>query len=186
MQTPTLHADGGLVLRPISSGDLSDLLESYHESPEDGQTALPWMYPRNVAEQLADFVRDILRSAEEDRIHFWSIRMDDQHVGTIGLGDELQLDLSSWSLGYWIRVGHQGQRIASRAIDAVFEWLNERGIEAVVEVAVHPHNGPGLATARALCTRWGGTPLDDFVGIDFGGRTIPHHLHLIQVGGGEA
>ena len=99
MQTPTLNADGGLVLRPISSGDLTDLLESYHESPEDGQTALPWMYPRNVAEQLADFVRDILRSAEEDRIHFWSIRMDDQHVGTIGLGDELQLDLSSWSLG---------------------------------------------------------------------------------------
>ena len=59
MQTPTLNADGGLVLRPISSGDLTDLLESYHESPEDGQTALPWMYPRNVAEQLADFVRDL-------------------------------------------------------------------------------------------------------------------------------
>ena len=59
MQTPTLNADGGLVLRPISSGDLPDLLESYKESPEDGQTALPWMYPRNVAEQLADFVRDI-------------------------------------------------------------------------------------------------------------------------------
>ena len=117
MQTPTLNADGGLVLRPISSGDLPDLLESYKESPEDGQTALPWMYPRNVAEQLADFVRDILRSAEEDRIHFWSIRMDDQHVGTIGLGDELQLDLSNWSLGYWIRVSHQGQRIASRAIE---------------------------------------------------------------------
>ena len=186
MQTPTLNADGGLVLRPISSGDLPDLLESYKESPEDGQTALPWMYPRTVAEQFADVVRDILRSAEEDRIHFWSIRMDDQHVGTIGLGDELQLDLSNWSLGYWIRVGHHGQRIASRAIDAVFEWLNDRGIEAVVEVAVHPHNGPGLATARAVCTRWGGTPLDDFVGIDFGGRPLPHHLHLIQVGGGEA
>ena len=73
METPTLHADGGLVLRPISSGDLPDLLESYQESPEDGQTALPWMYPRNVAEQLGDFVRDILRSADEDRIHFWSI-----------------------------------------------------------------------------------------------------------------
>ena len=186
METPTLHADGGLVLRPISSGDLPDLLESYQESPEDGQTALPWMYPRNVAEQLGDFVRDILRSADEDRIHFWSIRLDDKHVGTIGLGDELQLDLSSWSLGYWIRVGRQGQRIASRAIDAVFAWLNERGVEAVVEVAVHPHNGPGLATARSLCSRWGGTPLDDFVGIDFGGRTIPHHLHRIQVGGGEA
>ena len=45
METPTLHADGGLVLRPISSGDLPDLLESYQES-RGGPTALPWMYPR--------------------------------------------------------------------------------------------------------------------------------------------
>ena len=141
MQTPTLNADGGLVLRPISSGDLSDLLESYHESPEDGQTALPWMYPRNVAEQLADFVRDILRSAEEDRIHFWSIRMDDQHVGTIGLGDELNLTSAAGASAI-------GSVSAIRASDAVGPSMRSsngstNGASKRSSKWPSPHNGPG-------------------------------------------
>lgn len=186
MRTPVLEASGGLVLQPVTLGDLSEFLAMYNEAPVDGRTALPWLYPHQVAEQIGDMVRDIVQADDEDRIHFWCIRDADRTVGTIALGDELQLDVSRWSLGYWIRADRQGQRVATRAIDAVFEWLHARNVEAVVEVAVHPHNTPGLATARALCNRWGGTPLDDFVGIDFGGRTIPHHLHLVQVGGGDA
>ena len=112
--------------------------------------------------------------------------MDDQHVGTIGLGDELNLTSAAWSLGYI------GSVSAIRASGSpvgpsmpVFEWLNQRGVEAVVEVAVHPQR-TGARHGPCLVHAMGRTPLDDFVGIDFGGRTIPHHLHLIQVGGGEA
>ncbi len=183
MNTPTLEVQGGLTLQPVTTADLTEFLTMYNEAPVDGRTALPWLYPHQVAEQIGDMVRDILHAEEEDRIHFWCIREEGRVVGTIGLGDELQLDVSTWSLGYWIRADRQGQRIATRAIDAVFTWLHQRGVNAMVEVAVHPHNTAGLATARALCHRWQGTPLDDYVGIDFGGRTIPHHLHLIQVGG---
>ena len=86
-------------------------------------------------------------------------------MGTIGLGDELQLDLSSWSLGYWIRVGHQGQRIASRAIDAVFAWLNERASKQSSKwpsIRTTDRGSPRPAPSAAV----GEAPLDDFVGID--------------------
>ncbi len=99
MRTPTLEAAGGLVLHPVALGDLTEFLAMYNEAPVDGRTALPWLYPHQVAEQIGDMVRDIIQAENEDRIHFWCIRDQERTVGTIALGDELQLDVSSWSLG---------------------------------------------------------------------------------------
>ena len=51
-----------------------------------------------------------------------------------------------------------------------------------MEIAVHPHNEAGLATAGAICERWNGERLPEFIGIEFNERTVPHHLHLVDLG----
>jgi hypothetical protein len=71
--------------------------------------------------------------------------------------------------------------VASRCVDTIFAWLTERGEATLVEIAVHPHNVAGLATASAICIRWNGERLEEFIGIEFNERTVPHHLHLVDL-----
>jgi hypothetical protein len=66
-------------------------------------------------------------------------------------------------------------------VDTVFSWLTQRSGFTTVEIAVHPHNDAGLATAAAVCERWNGERLPEFIGIEFNERTVPHHLHLVDV-----
>ena len=80
-----------------------------------------------------------------------------------------------------MRGQHRHQRVASRCVDAIFGWLAQRAVATTVEIVVHPHNEAGLATAAAICSRWEGEQLPEFIGIEFNERTVPHHLHLVDV-----
>ena len=77
---------------------------------------------------------------------------------------------------------YRRQSIASTCVDTLFSWLNGRTTTTTVEIAVHPHNEAGLATAGAICERWNGERLPEFIGIEFNERTVPHHLHLVDLG----
>lgn len=182
--TPELVVDDELVLHPAEKNVLPAMLEAYHEDAPAAQTALPWLDPNDdIRRQLRDMLYDIQAQAGTDRLHFWSIHLaaTREFVGLVGLGDELQSLHSDFNLGYWVRRQFRQQRIASRCVDAIFAWLEQRTATTTVEIAVHPHNTAGLATASAICERWNGERLEEFIGIEFNERTVPHHLHLVDL-----
>jgi len=182
--TPDLVVDDELVLRPVAKGVLEAMIAAYHEDAKAAQTALPWLDPNDdVRRQLRDMIYDINAQQGTDRLHFWSIHVaaTGEFAGLVGLGDELQSPHSDFNLGYWVRQAHRQQRVASRCVDTIFAWLTERGEATLVEIAVHPHNVAGLATASAICNRWNGERLEEFIGIEFNERTVPHHLHLVDL-----
>ena len=184
LATPELVVDEELVLRPAAKGVLEAMIEAYHEDVPAAQAALPWLNPSDdIRRQLRDMIYDINAQQGTDRLHFWSIHVAStgEFAGLVGLGDELQSPHSDFNLGYWVRKKHRQQRMASRCVDAIFAWLAQRDETTTVEIAVHPHNTPGLATASAICERWDGERLEAFIGIEFNERTVPHHLHLVDV-----
>ena len=185
VQTPELRVDSQVVLRPATHGVLVAMFEAYQEDAEAAQTALPWLDPADdVRRQLRDMLYDIEAQDGTDQLHFWSIHAtkSDEFIGLVGLGDELQSLHADFNLGYWVRQNHRRQAIASRSVDAIFSWLAQRSTSTVVEIAVHPHNEAGLVTAAAICQRWPGERLPEFIGIEFNERTVPHCLHLVDLG----
>ena len=183
--TPELVVDDELVMRPAASSVLVSMFEAYQEDANAAQAALPWLDPSDdVRRQLRDMLYDIESQRGTDKLHFWSIHLakSDAFVGLVGLGDELQSLHADFNLGYWVRGHHRHQRIASRCVDSIFGWLAMREHSTTVEIVVHPHNEAGLATAAAICSRWNGEQLDEFIGIEFNERTVPHHLHIIDIG----
>lgn len=77
------------------------------------------------------------------------------------------------------------------ATNMVLQWLENRAIQQQlnhrIEITVHPHNEPGLATAVRICEEWNGEIIPEFIGIEIAERTVPHRLHIIDLprGGGE-
>mgnify|MGYP001177567869 FL=1 len=185
VQTPQLRIDDQVMLRPANHSVLVAMFEAYQEDSEAAQTALPWLDPNeDVRRQLRDMLYDIEAQNGTDKLHFWSIHStnSDEFMGLVGLGDELQSLHSNFNLGYWVRLNHRRKAIASRCVDAIFSWLSERSTSTVIEIAVHPHNEAGLATASAICLRWSGERLPEFIGIEFNQRTVPHYLHMVDLG----
>lgn len=186
--TPKLEVSSATSLKPVDKHVLGDMLEAYHEDAEAAHTALPWLEANeDVRRQLRDMIYDIETQNGLDSLHFWSIQTGEQatFAGLIGLGDELQSLHADYNLGYWVRKSHRRQGLASDCVDAIFGWLEDRQEPRTVEIVVHPHNDAGLATAHSTCSRWGGERLEEFIGIEFKGRTVPHILHLIDLGRGE-
>ena len=189
VQTPMLKLENGMVLYPTKNALLSDLLEAYHEDSKSAQTALPWLNPDDdIRRQLRDMLFDIQAQNGTDQLHFWSVHnpSSNEFIGLLGLGDELQSLHANYNLGYWVRKNHRKKGIATLCVDAIFEWLKSRGEEIVVEIVVHPHNEAGLATAGTICNQWSGERLEEFIGIEFNERTVPHHLHLVDIGRGDS
>ncbi|MGB0516855.1 MAG: GNAT family N-acetyltransferase [Poseidonia sp.] len=185
VQTPELRVNDGIVLRPATNAVLVSMFEAYQEDAEAAQTALPWLDPNDdVRRQLRDMLYDIEAQSGTDLLHFWSIHdvHSETFVGLVGLGDELQSLHADFNLGYWVCRAYRRQSIASACVDTIFSWLNQRANTTTVEIAVHPHNEAGLATASAICERWNGERLAEFIGIEFNERTVPHHLHLVDLG----
>ena len=183
--TPELHVDEDLLLRPAANTILVAMFEAYQEDAEAAQVALPWLDPNeDVRRQLRDMLYDIEAQNGNDRLHFWSVHATstDEFVGLVGLGDELQSLHAAFNLGYWVRRAHRRKGIATRCVNTIFTWLAGRSTTTTVEIAVHPHNEAGLATAEAICNAWGGERLPEFIGIEFNERTVPHHLHLVDLG----
>lgn len=185
VETPELRVNDRFVLRPATKAVLVSMFEAYQEDAEAAQTALPWLDPNDdVRRQLRDMLYDIEAQTGTDTLHFWSIHEEEtsDFVGLVGLGDELQSLHADFNLGYWVRRAFRRQSIASACVDTIFSWLSQRSNTTTVEIAVHPHNEAGLATASAICERWKGERLAEFIGIEFNERTVPHHLHLVDLG----
>ena len=185
VKTPELLVDQDVVMRPATKAVLVAMFDAYQEDAEAAQTALPWLNPDDdVRRQLRDMLYDIQSQDGLDRLHFWSVHLKSggEFVGLVGLGDELQSLQADFNLGYWVRREHRRQKIATRCVDAIFDWLSKRQRTTTVEIAVHAHNDAGLATAGAICERWRGERLPEFIGIEFNERTVPHHLHLVNLG----
>ena len=183
--TPELFVGENILLRPASNAVLVAMFEAYQEDAEAAQAALPWLDPQeDVRRQLRDMLYDIEAQKGNDRLHFWSIHTtnSDEFVGLIGLGDELQSLQAAFNLGYWVRRQYRRKGIATECVNCIFAWLAKRSNTTTVEIAVHPHNEAGLATADAICGAWDGERLPEFIGIEFNERTVPHHLHLVHLG----
>lgn len=99
----------------------------------------------------------------------------------VGVGDELQFSNSHYNLGYWVTPSFRNRGIATQSVNSVLSWLESRGAHYRIEVAVHPHNKAGLATAEKVCLNWDGQTLETFVGVELFGRTIPHKVYLIDL-----
>ena len=183
-QTPTLpELEGGYSLRPVSKAILPMVLDAYSEDPESAKAALPWLKnDEDITRQLADMLHDLEHLSNVDRVHFWSIHnQENTFIGLIGLGDEMQLVHSHYNLGYWVRKEFRNQGIASNAVDAVLFWLESRGHVFRVEITVHPRNTAGLVTAERICQRWNGQAIDEFIGIELNGQTVPHRIHIVDL-----
>ena len=96
---------------------------------------------------------------------------------------------SSYNLGYWVRSSFQRQGIALEATRKILQWLENKARENQefhrIEITVHPHNEPGLATANRICEEWDGEIIEQFIGIEIGQRTVPHRLHILDLPRGD-
>lgn len=184
--TPQLKSEEGYILRSVNRRLISAMLDAHQEDPPGTFAALPWLdEAEEVSPQFADFLFELEVHSSTGRIHFWSIHSsDDAFLGLVGLGDELQTEMSQWNLGYWVRESARRRGIARTAVNTVFTWLASLPQNVVVEITVHPQNHAGLATCRSICTIWGGQrTAPDFWPIDVRGRTVPHAVWLVELGG---
>ena len=186
-KTPELSVEEEFVLQPLNKSALKPILNAFNEDPESAYAALPWLDEnKEIRQQIRDMLFDVESQANSDEIHFWSIvtRQENNFVGLIGLGDELQLLHSSYNLGYWVRAEYRRQKITIRCVNAIFSWLSSRGNFFRIEITVHPHNVAGLATAASVCHAWDGETVEEFIGIEIGNRTVPHRIHIIDINRG--
>ena len=95
--TPKLTSIDGYELVPLAKSALTPILQAYKEDPESALSALPWLTTnKEIRQQIRDMLFDVESQRGSDKIHFWSIMQADNNefVGLIGLGDELQILLS--------------------------------------------------------------------------------------------
>ena len=185
--TPELTVEDGLTLRPVDKSVLKPILNAFNEDPDSAFSALPWLDKnKEIRQQIRDMLFDVESQANSDEIHFWSSldNSNNEFIGLIGLGDELQLLHSNYNLGYWVRTKFRRQRITIRCVNSILEWLSSREEFFRIEITVHPHNEAGLATAASVCQGWDGESVEEFIGIEIGNRTVPHRLHIIDINRG--
>lgn len=183
--TPDLETECGLHLTAVNRRLFSEMLDAHAEDPEGTYIAIPGFNKEiEASPQISEFLFELEVYSKSGRIHFWSIHDAGEFVGLVGIGDELQMDESKWSLGYWVRASARRRGIARKSVNAVFNWLLKQPQKVQVEITVHPQNVAGLATCRSICSKWGGRRAEpDFWPIEFGGRTVPHALWIVTLGG---
>ena len=186
-QTPELSVEGNTVLVPVNRSALTPILNAIKEDPDSAYSALPWLDKnKETRQQIRDMLNDVEAQSNSDQIHFWSI-IDDasrEFIGLIGLGDELQLLHSNYNLGYWVRTPHRRKGVTINCVNAIFQWLSSQEEFFRIEITVHPHNEAGLATAASICQSWGGESVEEFIGIEISGRTVPHRIHIVDINRG--
>ena len=181
--TPNLSIAEDFVLRPANKAILTNVIDAFNEDRDSALAALPWIdISKDINRQLSDMLFDIETASDADRLHFWSIHDNTgRFAGMVGVGDELQFSNSHYNLGYWVTPSFRNRGIATQSVNSVLSWLESRGSHYRIEVAVHPHNKAGLATAEKVCLNWDGQTLETFVGVELFGRTIPHKVYLIDL-----
>ena len=181
--TPNLSIAEDFILRPANKAILTNVIDAFNEDRDSALAALPWIdISKDINRQLSDMLFDIETASDADRLHFWSIHDNTgRFAGMVGVGDELQFSNSHYNLGYWVTPSFRNRGIATQSVNSVLSWLESRGAHYRIEVAVHPHNKAGLATAEKVCLNWDGQTLESFVGVELSGRTIPHKVYLIDL-----
>ena len=186
-QTPELSVEGNTVLVPVNRSALTPILNAIKEDPDSAYSALPWLDKnKENRQQIRDMLNDVEAQSNSDQIHFWSI-IDDasrEFIGLIGLGDELQLLHSNYNLGYWVRTPYRRKGVTINSVNAIFQWLSSQEEFFRIEITVHPHNEAGLATAASICHAWDGESVEEFIGIEISGRTVPHRIHIVDINRG--
>ena len=131
-------------------------------------------------------LNDVEAQTNSSQIHFWSIidELSREFLGLIGLGDELQLLHSNYNLGYWVRTPYRRKGVTIKCVNAIFQWLSSQEEFFRIEITVHPHNEAGLATAASICQAWDGESVEEFIGIEINGRTVPHRIHIVDINRG--
>ena len=184
--TPSLRLGSDFILRPVHRRLLKSVLDAYNEDPEGAKSALPWLKrEEDLTHQMSDFLFELEIHSNTGSIHFWSIHEKDDDecfVGMVGLGDELVLDDTDWNLGYWVKPEYRRKGVARRAVSEIFEWLESKQEQLLIEITVHPHNKAGLKTSQAICEKWGGMVVEpDLHPIEINNRTVLHHVHVIPL-----
>jgi len=186
-QTPELSVEGNIVLVPVNRSALTPILNAIKEDPDSAYSALPWLDKgKETRQQIRDMLNDVEAQTNSSQIHFWSIvdGLSREFLGLIGLGDELQLLHSNYNLGYWVRTPYRRKGVTIKCVNAIFQWLSAQKEFFRIEITVHPHNEAGLATAASICQAWDGESVDEFIGIEINGRTVPHRIHIVDINRG--
>ena len=147
----------------------------------------PWLdRSKETRQQIRDMLNDVEAQTSSSQIHFWSIidELSREFLGLIGLGDELQLLQSNYNLGYWVRTPYRRKGVTIKCVNAIFQWLSSQEEFFRIEITVHPHNEAGLATAASICQAWDGESVEEFIGIEINGRTVPHRIHIVDINRG--
>lgn len=138
---PIVIATHGLILREWAEDDVPVMQELFDdpdvayrtplESPFDEAAALRYLRSAQLAGQ------------EGKRLHL-AITLDGQQA----LGEVL-LNLSHASIGYVVGTAHRGQRLATRALEAVTEYAHASLELPEVILEIEPDNAASAAVARA-------------------------------------
>ncbi|MEV0242371.1 GNAT family N-acetyltransferase [Streptomyces sp. NPDC050674] len=122
---PTLHADGGLLLRPWRTDDAPAVYEVFQDPVMHQWHARA---ADSVAE-VADWIQQWRGAWQEEREAHWAVADADSDalLGRVALR-ELRLDDGTAEVAYWTVPAARGRAVAARATTALTHWaLDETG-----------------------------------------------------------
>lgn len=140
-----LRAEGGLVLRLPTDGDVEAIAAACQDPDVARFTRVPMPY-------TVDDARGFVRMATDDAATGTSLDLvvveDDRLVGACGLPRVDQRDRSG-EVGYWVAAEARGAGVATRATRAVCRWaFDEAGVERLMlEAATINPASNGVARA---------------------------------------
>lgn len=137
--------DGPIALRPWAPADAPDLSAAWTDPEVTRWTGVP-------ARTDVDAARHWIAGDADRRARGLSldlvIDLNGEVVGEVGLS-QIDVVAGSAEIGWWIRAGQRGQRLASRSAELLATWaLDELHIESIV-ARCHAANPASSAVARA-------------------------------------
>jgi RimJ/RimL family protein N-acetyltransferase len=149
----TSIAAGGLLLRVLGVGDAEAVVEATRDSPD-----AVWVpeAPPYTLERARGFLADYARRRQAgDAVSFGVFRpYDERFLGGLVAQEAARGDIE---LAYWVRPDARRRGIASRSLDALSAWVEERLAARRVWVEVEPANEASLRTAASAGYRRHGT-----------------------------
>ena len=157
----------------------TDILKGIGLSGAEVFQAMPWLeMEKPLPNQVLEYLRDVSNFGAGGLSYHWAIFSQEQFAGLIALDYTPNLTLGHWNLGYWILPALQRQGIASRAIDAVLNWIGRGGLTSI-EMHVNPENIAGVQTAESAIRRWNGHRMEEQVDVEISGHFVNHICWLI-------
>lgn len=139
--SPLVITRHGLVLREWTDDDVPVMQELFDDPDVAYWTPLASPFDQDAALRY-------LRSAQQARVDGRRIHLAVTLDGQRALG-EILLGLTSSSIGYAVGSAHRGQRLATRAVQAVTEYAHAELALPEVILEIEPANDASAAVARA-------------------------------------